>query len=120
MYLFGVAAATAVYLAAAPAVAHAQDEMEDADTMTEPVPSAALDETQQADYDSWSEEQKVAYATWPVETQNYYWSLLPERQMMFWRLTDEDKVALTAMTGPEREAAWEQVEGRTGSAPGGR
>jgi hypothetical protein len=73
---------------------------------------------QQAEIDSWPAEQKAAYDAWPEETQAYYWSLPPERQMLFWRLSDEDKIALTAMTGPERDAAWTQIESSV-AAPSG-
>jgi len=31
-------------------------------------------------------------------------------------LTDEQRIALTAMTGPERDAAWQQIEGSASSS----
>jgi hypothetical protein len=116
MYLLGIASVTATYLVATPIAAAPQDE--DGTEATAEAPM--LSEAQQADYDSWAPEQQAAYAVWPEETKVYYWTLEPERQMLFWRLTDEDKIALTAMTGPEREASWGQIEGNTGSAPPGR
>lgn len=72
--------------------------------------SAPLSEEQQAIYDGWAPDQKVAYESWPNETKTYFWTLSSKRQKLFWRLTDEDKLAMTAMTGPEREKAWAGIE----------
>lgn len=101
--LIGVAIVTFGIIAAAPVAA--QDE--------EPM----LNPVQQEDLESWPEEQKAAYAAWPTETKSYYWTLTPERQALFWRLSDEDKIAITAMTGPEREAAWARIEQRASAPP---
>lgn len=111
--LFAVAAATAGYLTAAPGHAAVQDEDSAMTVQAEP----ELSPEQKAEHDSWPEAEKAAYAAWPVETKTYYWSLPFERQRMFWRLTDEDKIAMTAMTGPEREAAWSEIEATAAMAP---
>ncbi len=113
--LFGVAAATFGYLTLAPG-ASAQEEAVPAPMPSEPAPPDGGPSPEQlAEIDSWPSEKKAAYDTWPDETKGYYWTLSDERQNLFWALADSDKIALTAMTGPEREAAWEQVEARAGA-----
>lgn len=111
--LFGVAAITLGYLLTAPAAAVAPQDVVD-EVMEEP-PTDPVAE--QAQIETWSPEKQAAYEAWPTETKAYYWTLSPERQKMFWALADSDKVALTAMTGPEREEAWKQVEARAGKPP---
>lgn len=115
----GIAAAALGLLAAtpSPALAIPKEVGEDVQpaepsTSTEPELSAQ----QQGEVSNWPEDKQVAYENWPAETKSYYWSLKSSRQAMFWRLTDEQKIALTAMTGPERNAAWQQIEGRSGSS----
>ncbi len=78
------------------------------------IEEVSLTEEQQAVFDSWAPDQQIAYNSWPSETKNYFWSLSPDRQGLFWRLTDEDKLAITAMTGPEREKAWSGIEAAAG------
>lgn len=108
LYLFAVAIATFGVVAHAPVSAKSQD-----------APSAAapsspeLSGEQQAQFDSWPSAQQAQYELWPSETQSYYWELSPPRQTLFWQLADGDKIALTAMTGPERDSAWEQIEARS-------
>jgi len=112
----GVAAAALGFLVAAPSLAFApQDEGAQSDGTSQPSDPKLTGE-QQAEVDSWPVEQQVAYNQWPAETKGYYWSLDPSKQMLFWRLTDEQKIAITAMTGPERDAAWQQIEGRASSS----
>lgn len=106
MYLIG--ASLAVGTVAVPATVSAQDE-----AMAE---SAPLSDEQQAVYDGWAPDQKTAYESWPNETKSYFWSLSSKRQNLFWRLTDEDKLAMTAMTGPEREKAWAGIEAAAGGS----
>ena len=101
--LIGVAIVTFGVLVAGPARAQADE--------------PPLNPVQQEELDGWPEERKAAYAAWPNETKAYYWTLSPERQELFWALADSDKIALTAMTGPEREAAWTRIEARVGSPP---
>ena len=114
IYLFGVAIATVGLIAAAPGAASSAL----APIAVQAGPEAtAMTAEQQADFDSWPSEQQARYELWPAETRNYYWSLTPSRQMMFWRLTDEDKIALTAMTGPERDNAWGRIEQRAAEPP---
>lgn len=112
--LFAVAFATLGYVAVAPALAAVQDDGVEA--TIPPDPDLAPD--QQAEFDSWPAEKRAAYEAWPAETKSYYWSLSPRRQMMFWALADSDKIALTAMTGPERDAAWDRIESQAGAPPG--
>lgn len=83
--------------------------------------AVALSPEQKAAFDTWPPDRQMAYETWPSETKAYFWSLNEKRQNIFWRLTDDDKIALTAMTGPERDTAWERIEARaypTEDAPG--
>ncbi|MEM7666677.1 MAG: hypothetical protein AAF250_12540 [Pseudomonadota bacterium] len=103
MYLIGASLASVAV--AFPATVVAQDEM--------PGEEVALSAEQQAVFDGWPPDQQYAYGTWPSETKNYYWSLSPERQELFWRLSDDDKIAITAMTGTERDSAWETIEAST-------
>ncbi|MEE4537224.1 MAG: hypothetical protein V2J51_01865 [Erythrobacter sp.] len=110
LYLAGIAIATLGVVIAAPVFAQDSDTAAAMAGMEEPM----LDPTQQAQYDSWPDNQRTAYAAWPSETKSYYWSLEPEKQALFWRLSDDDKVAMTAMTGSERDAAWSQIESRAG------
>lgn len=91
------------------------DQVDDGPAGSTPV---MLTPEQQAEYDGWAPDQKYAYDVWPQETQAYYWSLGTEEQALFWRLSDEDKIALTAMTGPEREAAWEVIKSNAAAAEG--
>ena len=112
IYLFAVAIATLGFVATSPGAAAVQ-EVPDRAVQSAP----ALTPDQRTEFESWPTDQQTAYELWPAETQAYYWTLAPERQMLFWRLTDEDKIALTAMTGPEREGAWRQVESRTPTPP---
>lgn len=112
LYLFGVAIATLGFVAAAPAIAKPQD----APSSSTPS-SPQLSAEQQAQFDSWPSTQQPQYELWPAETQTYYWELPRPRQMLFWQLADEDKVALTAMTGPERDAAWNKIEARAPASP---
>jgi len=114
IYLFAVAIATVGLVAAAPGAAS---------SVTVPLavqagPDATeLTAEQKAEFESWPSEQQAQYELWPAETRNYYWTLSPPRQMLFWRLTDEDKVAITAMTGPERDNAWGRIEQRAVEPP---
>lgn len=107
--LFAVAIATVGYVAAAPGQAAVQEENGMMSMPTDP----ELTSAQMAERDSWPAEQQASYEAWPAETKSYYWLLTPERQALFWRLSDDDKIAITAMTGPEREAAWTQIEAAT-------
>ena len=109
--LFGVALATIGLVAAAPIAAIAQN----APSSSTPS-SPQLSAEQQADFDSWPSTQQAQYELWPAETQTYYWELSKPRQMLFWQLADEDKIALTAMTGPERDAAWNKIEARASTS----
>lgn len=115
--LFGVAAATLGFVVTSTGTAAPQDE-QSATAMPPEMPDP-VDTTpdQQAEIDGWPAEKQTAYAAWPDETKGYYWTLSPKRQAIFWALTDSDKVALTAMTGPEREDAWERIEAMAGDAP---
>lgn len=105
LYLCAIVLVTAGYVVVAPATAG---------TLAVAVQSGAeLPPDAKSEYDSWPAEQQAQYDLWPAETQGYYWELAPERKALFWRLSDEDKIAITAMTGPEREAAWGRIEGRS-------
>lgn len=112
IYLAAVALATLGVVIAAPGTA--QVEPPPAETPIDRIePDAerpSLSPEQQAAYESWPPDRKFAFDAWPTETQSYFWSLAPERQELFWRLADEDKIAITAMTGTEREAAWDMIE----------
>ena len=118
----GVVAAALGFLAATPAIADAPLALEgpqddgagDAGPATTPAPE--LSREQQAEVAGWPADRQTAYMSWPAETQSYYWELSKPRQKMFWMLSDEDKIALTAMTGPERDAAWSQIEARASSS----
>ncbi|MEM9500430.1 MAG: hypothetical protein AAF941_01165 [Pseudomonadota bacterium] len=105
MYLIGASLASVAV--AFPTTVAAQDEM--------PGEEVTLSAEQQAVFDGWPPDQQYAYGTWPSETKTYYWSLSSERQELFWRLSDDDKIAITAMTGSERETAWETIEASTGA-----
>ncbi|MDC0886934.1 hypothetical protein OAS19_04005 [Altererythrobacter sp.] len=74
------------------------------------VPGAEMTPERLSAYLGWSEEQRTQYDAWPVDTQVYYWTLSPPRQEVFWRISDSDKLALTAMSEPDRAAAWDLVE----------
>lgn len=113
MYLFGVAVVTFGLVAAAPGTANSRANA----TAIAVQAGADLNPEQLSEFGSWPSERQAQYELWPAETQAYYWMLSPERQMLFWRLTDEDKIALTAMTGPERENAWGQIESRASKPP---
>ena len=110
--LFAIAVVTFGYVAAAPGQAALQEEGASAIP-----PDPALTPEQKAEHDGWPAEKQAAYAAWPGETKGYYWTLSDERRMMFWALADSDTIALTAMTGPEREAAWERIEALAGAPP---
>jgi len=104
LYLIG--ASLAACTIAVPATIAAQDEA--------PGEAVSLSPEQQAVHDDWAPDMQVAYEAWPNETKGYFWSLSTNRQNLFWRLADEDKLALTAMTGPEREKAWSGIEATAG------
>lgn len=118
----GVVAAALGFFAANPALAEAplalERPQEGGASDEGPKQSSAkeLSAEQQAEVESWTAKQQTAYMSWPDETKGYYWSLTPSQQKLFWRLTDEQKIALTAMTGPERDAAWQQIEARASSS----
>ena len=130
IYLFGVAIVTLGFVASAPGAADGQDPQAEAETaeveateppaQTEPAEPAAPHEGAEewVEFSSWPVERQAEYQLWPLETQTYYWTLSRERQAVFWQLSDEDKVALTAMTGPERDRAWERLEERAQTSPG--
>lgn len=112
-YLFGVAAVTLGLVAAAPGAANEpQDNVAQGPDAS--APAATMTPEQKAKFDGWPAEKQTEFQLWPAETQAYYWSLNAERQMLFWRLSDEDKIALTAMTGTERDAAWLTIESSAG------
>lgn len=125
IYLYGVAAATVVLVAFAPA--NGQDSMAPGtmqpDTMQpdrmEPGAMPDLTSEQAAEREAWPTNQQAAYDAWPDDAKAYYWSLPSERQEIFWRLRDEDKVAITRMNGDRQEAAWTALEGRMANSPGG-
>lgn len=75
-----------------------------------PEETVELTGEQQAMFDDWPPDKQLAYNSWPSATKSYYWSLSSPRQKLFWRLSDQDKIAVTAMTGPERDAAWKSIE----------
>lgn len=113
IHLFGVVVLTAAFLITSPGGAQEEGDTKQKaslDMIQTEMPSSDLSAEQQAEYDSWAPDQQFAYQSWPAETKAYYWSLSSERQALFWQLSDEDKIALTAMTGPEREAAWKTIE----------
>lgn len=112
----GVAAAALGFLAAIPSLAAAPQEKGIKDAGPSQLSDPELTGEQQAELDTWSVEQQSAYMGWPAETKGYYWSLTSSQQSLFWRLTDEQKIALTAMTGPERDAAWQRIEARASSS----
>lgn len=120
----GLVAAALGFLAASPALADApltagQPQEDGAgDAAPETANATQLSAGQQAEIGTWPADKQTAYMSWPAETQGYYWELSEPRQTMFWMLTDKDKIALTAMTGPEREGAWSQIEARAASSPG--
>ena len=107
-YLIGVFIATLGVVAAVPSAASIQQERAAA---VPPAPD--LTDEQRTELQSWPVELQAEYELWPSETKAYYWSLTTERQKIFWSLSDQDKIALTAMTGPERAAAWDEIEART-------
>jgi|GEM_PF-1269089 len=121
----GLVAAALGFFAASPALADApltagqpqEDGAGDAEPTPETMSAPQLSPEQQAEVGTWPADKQTAYMSWPAETQGYYWELSKPRQTMFWMLADKDKVALTAMTGPEREAAWNQIEARASSSP---
>ena len=127
IYLAAVAVVTLGFVAAAPGAADGQDAnapqdteppAEAAETAPPVEPAAPHDGAEEwTEFRSWPVERRAEYEAWPLETQTYYWTLTRERQALFWRLPDEDKIALTAMTGPEREAAWAQLESRASTPP---
>lgn len=116
--LFAVGIATVGYVASAPghAVPPMADDSSAAIAGQAPEPDGP-DFDKEAEIANWPADMQTAYAAWPDETKSYYWTLTPIRQKMFWALTDSDKIALTAMTGPEREAAWAEIEVRAGEPP---
>ncbi|MEM7779207.1 MAG: hypothetical protein AAF697_02310 [Pseudomonadota bacterium] len=116
-FLIGVAFVAIAYVATAPGSAQASNPLVDAVSQTAMAGDPSMSEAQKVEHDSWTADKQAEYAAWPAETKAYYWSLSSERRMMFWALADSDKIALTAMTGPERDAAWERIEARAGPAP---
>lgn len=113
--LIAVAAVTIGYVAVSPGLANAAVQ-EEAERLLPADPE--LTPEQQATVGSWTPQQQIEYAAWPAETKGYYWTLSASRQALFWALADSDKIALTAMTGPEREAKWERIEYLAGPEPG--
>lgn len=114
LYLFGVAIVTAFFLAVSPGAAAVPGQTLAIAMQAE---ERAISPDQMAQFDSWPAEKQRQYDLWPPATKEYYWSLDPVRQGLFWRLADEDKIALTAMTGPEREATWRQIMSRVLAPP---
>lgn len=114
LILIGVAATSVGAIGATPVAAQSQEP----EAMSPMPPAASLTAEQQAEVDAWPVEQQNAYRAWPAETQSYYWTLTDQRKGWFWRLRDDAKIAITAMTGPEREAAWGQIEQAVASNPG--
>lgn len=108
LLLYGVGLATLGVVVAAPVNAAQADSNQGQNATASSAAQASPD--QQAEIDSWPAEMQTAYAAWPPETQSYYWTLIPERQAIFWRLRDQHKITLTSMTGPERDATWQQIE----------
>ena len=121
IYLAGVALATLGVVIGAPGTAGQEAPPPGAapiDQIDPPAPERqAMPAEAQTEYDGWAPDQKLAYDAWPAETQAYYWTLEPHQKALFWRLSDQDKIAITAMTGPERDTAWKMIEERAnGSA----
>lgn len=116
IYLAAVALATLGVVVAAPVLAEQQAPPASSapiDRIDPAKPSApGLSADRRAEYDGWSPDRKYAYDAWPAETQVYYWTLKPPQRSLFWQLSDEDRIAITAMTGTEREAAWKMIEKR--------
>lgn len=102
------AAGLAVFIPAGMALAQAGSAPVPAQAAA-PSEEVALTPQQQAEFDRWPPIMQTTYRSWPRETKAYYWSLEAEQQQIFWRLRQRDKIALTAMTGPERDAAWNQI-----------
>lgn len=111
--LYAVGLATIGYVAAAPGLAAPPMSDDPSTALAEPSPQ--LD--REAEIAGWPADMQTAYAAWPDETKEYYWTLTPVRQRLFWALADSDRIALTAMTGPERDAAWKEIEARAGEPP---
>lgn len=106
-----VAAAALGFLAATPSLAVSTQEEPVKDGSSQ-IADPDLSPDQLAKIETWTTDQQTAYQQWPAQMKGYYWSLAPQQQMLFWRLTDEQRSALTAMTGPERDAAWQRIEGK--------
>lgn len=121
IFLGAVAVATIAFVVTAPGAA--QMEMAPGaapiDRVEPKSPDAQkLAPDKKAQYDAWPPDRKAAFNAWPAETKAYYWTLPKPRQNLFWQIPDEDKIALTAMTGPERDKAWQMIEARTAEEGG--
>lgn len=93
-----------------PALAQDAAEVPPAEALPDGVGQGELTPDQMAAYDGWPAEQKAVYDNWPTDTQAYFWTLTPDRQSLFFRLAENDRLALTAMSDPDRDAAWQMVE----------
>lgn len=110
--LFAIGATTIAYVATAPGNAEPPMPEPSASQPADPVPEPPSEADRNAEMAGWSPEMRTAYEAWPEATKRYYWSLTQPRQRLFWALAESDRIALTAMTGTERDAAWTRIEAR--------
>lgn len=106
-----LAAATALSMAAVPAVAQVNNVDDKRDmTEAEQVMYDELDADQRAMFDTYTPDQQTMYFGWNDALRGYYWSLDEERQDAWWYLNDEQRATLYQIQAPEqREAAWASV-----------
>ncbi|APE28435.1 hypothetical protein [Aurantiacibacter gangjinensis] len=84
-----IAAATALSIAAAPAMAQDRD-----DDLPSMYPMAAVDNDNRDEIETYDADRQRMYYGWPLEVRSYYWTLDENDRMMFWNMdSDADRVA---------------------------
>lgn len=110
-----LAAATALSMAAVPAMAQQQ---------TSPSPDNApafhsaahedtlreMDQESRVYFDQLDEEQQASYVGWDKPVRDYYWTLNNDQRDAWWYLNDDQRATIYQIQAPEqRTAAWNSV-----------
>lgn len=104
-----LAAATALSMAAMPAVAQGQDGATMYPAEHQQI-IETMDDNQRVIFDSWDAERQAAYFGWDDTTRNYYWTLDSDQQNAWWYLDDQQRLSLVMIESPDqRDAIWTAI-----------
>lgn len=106
-----LATATALSMAAVPALAQVHD-VDDKRDMTPDQQTVydSFDDDQRAQFDAWPSDYRYTYFGWEPEVRTYYWTLDDNQKDAWWYLDDNQRVQLYNITDVTvRESTWTSI-----------